>query len=208
MTWRLDSVIELHKEAPYTFCMPSEYVLNKLVVGDLVKLIFLSDQEHEEYCGERMWVEITNRSGNDLIGTLQNDPIYIKELVYGQEIKFTLEHICDTMYEDPSAINWGFYFDNKVIVSNDVLERNEFNFMIRGYPNEESDSDTGWSFFTGFEDEVYNNDLNNFQFISIGKILNIDDSIINLIDREPKCAFERNLETKEFYELKDYEWNE
>lgn len=36
----------------------------------------------------------------------------------------------------------------------------------------------------------------------------MDDSILAFIDREPQCAFERNLETKEFYEVFDYEWED
>ncbi|MCM3293159.1 DUF2185 domain-containing protein [Paenibacillus sp. MER 180] len=94
----------------------------------------------------------------------------------------------------------------KVVVTNDVLERNEFNFMARDFPNE--GSDTGWSFFTGYEEENDPDDIDNYQFISIGKVLNIDDSILSFINREPQCAFERNLETKEFYEVFDYEWEE
>lgn len=49
MTWYLDNVYELNKEAPYTFYLPSSEVLEKLKVGDLVKLIFVSKNE-EEVC--------------------------------------------------------------------------------------------------------------------------------------------------------------
>jgi len=208
MTWSLDSVVARHKEAPYTFYVPSEYVLNKIEIGELVKLIFLCGEEDTEYRGERMWVEIIHRSGDELIGTLRNEPVSIKDLVFGQEIHFKIEHICDTMHHDPSAVNWDYYFEKKVVVTNDVLERNEFNFMVRDFPNESSESDTGWSFFTGYEEENDPDDIDNYQFISIGKVLNIDDSILSFIDREPQCAFERNLETKEFYEVFDYEWEE
>lgn len=38
-------------------------------------------------------------------------------------------------------------------------------------------------------------------------MLNIDDSIISFIDKEPYCAFERNLASKTFYEVKDYDCN-
>ena len=39
MSWYLDNVYELNKESPYTFYVPGAEVLEKLKVGDLVKLI-------------------------------------------------------------------------------------------------------------------------------------------------------------------------
>ena len=42
MSWYLDNVYEINKEAPYTFYLPSSEVLEKLKIGDLVKLIFVS----------------------------------------------------------------------------------------------------------------------------------------------------------------------
>lgn len=204
MGWSLDSVYDRNKESPYTFYVPSRAVIDFLTVGDMVKLIFLSDEEHEDYCGERMWVEITQREGEAFVGTLANKPVYISSLQYGQEIRFTPEHICDTMYDDPESQAWDFYFDKKVIVSNDVLERREFNFLMRDNP--ENENDTGWIIFSGFEDDDDNDNSDNFQVISIGVILNIDDSILTFIHDKPLCAYERDFEKGIFVKVDDFDW--
>ena len=125
MSWYLDDVYELNKEAPYTFYLPSPEVLGKLKVGDLVKLIFVTkDEEEDGFHGERMWVEITEMNEGKLIGKLDNEP-YRLSLKIGDEISFGVENICDTEYDDPASSDWDFYFDTKVIVSNDVIEKED-----------------------------------------------------------------------------------
>ena len=66
---------------------------------------------------------------------------YFSNFRYGQEITFQTEHICDTEYDDPTSSEWDYYFDAKIIVSNDVLERKIL--TLRDNPKDEQDS--GWS---------------------------------------------------------------
>lgn len=205
MSWSLDIVYDRNKESPYTFYVPSKNVIDLLDVGDLVKLIFMSDEEHDDYCGERMWVEITEKNANYFKGILSNEPIYISDLKCGEEIVFSIEHICDTQYDDPEARKWDYYFDNKVVVSNDVLERRVFNFLIKDHP--EDLNDTGWTIFSGYEIDGYNENSDNFQYISLGVVLNIDDSILSFINDEPLCAYEREQNTGKFVEIQDYDWD-
>lgn len=127
----------------------------------------MSDQEDQEYSGERMWVEILQRKGDLFKGKLQNEPIYIDSIFLGDEINFNAEHICDTQITDPSSINGDFYFEKKVTVSNDVLKRSEFNFLLRDKPHNKAD--TGWVFFSGYEIDGYNQDSNNFNLSQLGK---------------------------------------
>lgn len=203
MSWQLDNVHKLNKEAPYTFYRPSEEVIEKLQVGDIVKLIFVSDQPSDDgFNGERMWVEITDRNGNNFTGTLDNEPFRLP-LKAGEVITFGAENICDTEYEDPHAEDINEYFDMLVTVSNDVLDRNEFNFMLRDHPHGENDS--GWSILSGYEEDDFLSSAENLQVISIGVILNIDDSILEFLQKPPLCAYERN-EEGEFHEIADYDW--
>uniref|UniRef100_UPI0013D7DF83 DUF2185 domain-containing protein n=2 Tax=Bacillus paranthracis TaxID=2026186 RepID=UPI0013D7DF83 len=109
-----------------------------------------------------------------------------------------------TEYDDPSSKDWDFYFDTKVIVSNDVLEKREFNFMLKEDSREKGDS--GWSILSGYESDDYVNNPKNFQIISIGVILNIDDSILKFLEEPPLCAYERNDEGR-FYKIEDYDWD-
>lgn len=203
MSWYLDSVYERNKDSPYTFYVPSKQVVDMLNIGDVVQLIF-AETENDGYIGERMWVEITLMQGKNFKGILTNDPLNLKELKYGQEITFQATHICDTEYDDPESSKWDYYFDSKIIVSNDVIERKEFNFMLRDNPKDEQDS--GWSVLSGYEDVEFLNNPDNLQYISIGIILNIDDSILSFIEEPPLCAYERNDDYL-FYKINDYDWN-
>ena len=180
LNWELDNVYERYNEAPYTFYIPSKQVIDILDVGGIVKLIFVSVAEDESYVGERMWVEITHRYGENFKGILTNEPYEFNTIKVGQEISFEAKHICDTEYEDPSSSNWDYYFDTKIIVSSDVLEKRESNFMLRDHPNNEQDS--GWTVLSDYEEDEFLNSSENFQCISIGAILNIDDSILSFIN--------------------------
>lgn len=48
MSWYLDNVYDLNKESPYTFYVPSSEVLDKLKVGDFVKLIFVTEKAEDD----------------------------------------------------------------------------------------------------------------------------------------------------------------
>lgn len=204
MDWYLDNVESLHKEAPYTFYIPSKEVLNQLKVDDYVKLIFTTQvAEADGYRGERMWVQITAINGNRFEGVLDNEPDRLP-ITPGTIVSFGMEHICQTEYEEPDGDKWDYYTDTFVIVSADVLEREEFHFMLRDEPNGEGDS--GWSFLSGYEDDEYLSDTDNFLVVSIGVVLNIDDSILPILHQPPLCAYERDEEGT-FQEIEDYDWD-
>lgn len=201
--WQLDNVYERNKESPYTFYKPSKAVTDKLKAGDLVKLVFFSDSDTAGYKGERMWVEITDRNKENFVGKLDNEPYHLKGLKLGQILHFGTEHICDTEYEDDDAAKMDYYFNTLVTVSNDVLERNEFNFLLKDKPNEPNDS--GWVIFSGYEEDEFTSNPNNFQIVALGVALNVDDSILAFINESPLCAYERN-EFGKFDRIHDYDW--
>ena len=203
MGWYLDNVYERGKEAPYTFYVPSREVIDELEVGDMVKLIFM--YEHGvEFEGERMWVEIQERTGDSFKGVLTNEPYEKGILELGQEVTFKVEHICDTEYEDPKAANLDVFFDTKVVVSSDVLDRKTFNFLLRDKPKDEHDS--GWTVMSGYEEDEDLADPECFQYVSIGVILNMDDSILAFWEEPALCAYEREEDGK-FYKIEDYDWD-
>ncbi|SCC51494.1 Protein of unknown function [Priestia flexa] len=72
--------------------------------------------------------------------------------------------------------------------------------MLRDEPHDESDS--GWSILRGYEDDDYLSDSENFQIVSIGVILNVDDSILDFIQQPPLCVYERNNEVRFYKKLK------
>ena len=93
--------------------------------------MYLKREEEDGFNGERMWVKITERNEKKFVGELSNEP-YRLDLKIGDKISFGIENICDTEYNDPASKDWDFYFDTKVIVSNDVLEKENLTLCLKG----------------------------------------------------------------------------
>ncbi|GIP49363.1 hypothetical protein J53TS2_29540 [Paenibacillus sp. J53TS2] len=201
----MEDATERNKKAPYTFYIPSKEVIEILKTGDQVKLLFASNEIDGDFEVERMWVEISERDGELFSGILVNTPASIKNLEMGHKIRFKREHISDTEYKDPEEEAWDYYFDSKVVVSKDVLKRNEYNFMLRDFPKGEGD--TGWAFSSGYENDEFLSNSENLQVISLGVILNIDDSILAILDDHPQCVYERDPETNMFRKIHDFDWD-
>jgi hypothetical protein len=188
MTFHLENVYKRKAESPYLVYVPSKKIIEQLTVGNFVKLTFLTIQDGE-YCGERMWVKITRRKGNHFVGTLVNEPCHLKNIYYGQEVSFGPEHICDTDHDNHDSIDIGCYFQTKEIISKDVLEKRKFNVIWREQPLSEDDS--GWNIISGYEGQHFLTNINNYQVVPLGAILEIDDSILNLLDDPPLSAYKR-----------------
>ena len=88
----LDSGVELNRQYPSTFVIPSKEEISQLRIGDLAKLIF-----REDTSVERMWVKISDISligdKNSFIGTLDNDPYGLETIKYGDTVIFSPEHV-------------------------------------------------------------------------------------------------------------------
>jgi hypothetical protein len=55
-------------------------LIEKLIIGDQVKLNFVTISDEGRHCSEEMWVVITKKRLNDFAGTLTEQPKKIKEL--------------------------------------------------------------------------------------------------------------------------------
>ncbi len=91
MNYKLENAEILNAENPNTFYIPSKVERESLKVGDLVKLIFVFDDE--ESMPERMWVEILSKEGEKYKGRLDNDPYTTKVIKYSDEVFFGSENI-------------------------------------------------------------------------------------------------------------------
>ena len=56
------------------------------------------------------------------------------------------------------------------------------------------DSDSGWRFFAGDEDEAYLNDANNFDIFSLNTICNYDENIIKYLSLPEGVKLKLNKE--------------
>ncbi len=96
---RLKSGVELNRSHPETFLIPSKEEKEEIQVGDHVKLMW----QVRGLPGERMWVAVTSRAGDEFSGRLMNDPIFVYA-TFDERIRFTADHIIDyDRREDPES---------------------------------------------------------------------------------------------------------
>ena len=75
----------------------SKEVIEPLEKGNKAKLIFKFKSDDPEFQNtEQLWVEILLVQNNKLLGQLEDDPKYIKDLKCGEIIEFEERHIIDT----------------------------------------------------------------------------------------------------------------
>lgn len=96
-SWSLEDAQKLAEEFPKTFSKPSKEVIAPLEKGNKVKLAFKFKNDDPEIPGtEQLWVEILLVQNNKLLGQLEDDPKYIKDLKCGEIIEFEERHIINT----------------------------------------------------------------------------------------------------------------
>ncbi len=202
-------------ESPYTFYLPSAEELAEVSPGVIVKLMFSAIPASEKYDAERMWVEVNERQGDQLIGTLDNDPSDIPGLTCGDAVEFELHHIIAVYWEDPNLkARFSSDFDNwfaRCFVDPAVLEgRARVGFLYREDPeHEEGDKypDTGWRIradvmeLSDAEYEAYDEIVP--EYVAIGSVLNRDDSILSVLGAPTGSRFVRDEKTGVFIEDDD-----
>lgn len=94
VTYQLDSGVKRLIEWPDTFQIPPRRVRESLKVGNIVKLIFLSDIEGFEFA-ERMWVEVTNVESKHYVGKLASEPVITDGIDFGSRVEFHADHVID-----------------------------------------------------------------------------------------------------------------
>ncbi len=196
-SWKLTDAEKLAQENKYTFYKPSKEITKKLSVGNLVKLTFKFDSSNSEHpSAERMWVEIIEINGEKFKGKLDNHPYYLHELYLGDEILFEHKHIIDHDLElsEPNLVDK--YYDRCFVTNKILYEEAPINYIYRETPMEKDENrdyvDTGWRVLTGDESEEYMDDSKNISLVSLGAVLSIDDSFIDLLESEVGSSFERN----------------
>ena len=195
--------------APYTYYLPSENELLAVAPGDVVQIIFESIPASEKWGAERMWVIVTAIDGEDMIGTLDNDPFDMPQLKHGDVVSFQRRHIIDIDWAKDRAVppppmperRW--YWD-RCFVDDQILEgRLKVEYLYREEPDPPRDGDkypdSGWRFrcdTRSLTDGEYENP--SFSYIAIGKVLNADDSWLHLIDAPVGSAYLRDWDTGAF----------
>ncbi len=200
LMFRLVDPRPLRDAAPYTFYLPSPAALDHAAQGDLVRLMFEAAGPEDDGHAERMWVQVTGRTGETLTGTLDNKPYDIPGLSLGDVLTLDVHHILDIEWADPAKApedpdpteQWLA----RCLVERAVIEgRAPVGFLFREVPETPEASpypDSGWCLRPHEEDigaEEYA--AEDIVYVAIGAVLNHDDTFINLLKSPPGTAFER-----------------
>lgn len=92
---KIESGLESHLKYPDSFEVPDDLAKADLRPGDRAKLMW----SVKRMPGERMWVTITERRGDRLVGTLDNWAIFAF-LHPDETVKFHVDDIIDCILED------------------------------------------------------------------------------------------------------------
>lgn len=105
MTYTLVNAREMHRKNPESFWAPSEMDTMLLGPGDHAKLCF-DPVGDEGAMSERMWVVITEKTGQHTYrGELANQPATMS-LEPGDPVEFLSEHIYDYVREQEADFEW------------------------------------------------------------------------------------------------------
>jgi len=92
---KLESGLERHRAHPVSFEIPDVRDKAAIRPGDRVKLMW----SVKRFPGERMWVTVTNRKGDRLVGILDNLPVFVY-MSPGEPVSFHIDDIVDCILED------------------------------------------------------------------------------------------------------------
>jgi hypothetical protein len=205
VSWHLEDADPRAQTARYTFYKPSRRVIEKLKPGNCCKLIFRfasSDLTHP--AAERMWVIIDEVNGGQFTGRLDNDPYYITDIKAGDAVDFGPEHIIDVDVEDDEPNLAKGFLDRRLVTKRIIDQGARVGFFVREEPLDDDINgykDSGWRFSAGDEDQAYLDAPCNCQFLSLGWVLNKDDSFLDLLSEPVGAAFVRDEKTGKFRRL-------
>lgn len=146
--WGLLDAQAQHHAFPDAFPIPSDQERQGLVVGDLVKLVFvLEDAPATGPNAERMWVEVLARRGAGYEGRLTNRPTVIPDLDEGTLLEFDHRHVAGIALRHHEV---AFAVDQHAVVTQRALARSvPPGWVTHDDPVDEIDS--GWTVCAGDE---------------------------------------------------------
>ncbi len=202
-TWTLDNADVLAAQYRYTFYKPSPAVIARLAPGDVVKLIFRFESSAPDApAAERMWVIVDEvLPQGHFKGRLDNQPRHITDLRLGDAVAFEAYHIVNTQLEDDQD-SLAERYALRCFVTRRVLDDGApVGYFYREEPDGEDDS--GWRITANDEDQAYMDDADNLAYVSLGVVLNLDDSFVGLLDEPAGAAFVRDPDTGGFLACED-----
>ncbi len=94
---KIESGVERNREYPETFWIPNDEDKRLIQPGNHVRLMWYVPRL--EIAGERMWVLVTHRRGDRLVGRLLNDPVCVFAS-YDDVVKFHIDDVIDISFPE------------------------------------------------------------------------------------------------------------
>lgn len=201
-TWQLENADLIAAGHRYTFYKPPPAIIQRIAVGEVVKLIFRFESDDPEApSAERMWVQVEEIGAQGCFkGRLDNVPQYIPDLKLGDPVDFQACHIINTEHDDDN--NLVERYIKRCFVTNRVLHDGaQIGCLYRETPDEEKDS--GWRITANDESDEYMDNAKNIAYVSLGAVLSKDDSIVMLLDSPVGSTFVRDAATGQFVPVAD-----
>ena len=196
-SWRLENEVARAAKHKYTFYTPSAEEIARIRTGENVKLIFHFDSDDPTAPeAERMWVVVDSIDGaGGFTGRLDNRPGWITDLKPGDFVAFRDVHIINTEHDRPDNIV-NRYMPRCYVTQRVLRDGARVCYLYRVEPD--NDKDSGWRLTAGDETLEYLNEQGNIAFVSLGAVLNLDDSFLTLIESPVGSAFARDPQTGQF----------
>lgn len=167
--FHLENAIEKNIEFPRTFLIPNQEEIEKLDIGNLVKLIFVMESPQKNGCrAEKMWTKITNKQNGVFTGVLDNEPYYLKSIKVGDIITFKAENIAG-IYVGEASFNEKLF----AIITQKALIKRQINWVVRT-DDLDNEQDSGWQLFYGDESDEYLKDNRNAKIISLEQVISFE----------------------------------
>lgn len=201
-TWQLENADLIAAGNKYTFYKPPPAIIQRIAVGEVVKLIFRFESDDPEApSAERMWVQVEEIGAQGCFkGRLDNVPQYIPDLKLGDPVDFQACHIINTEHDDDDNLVQRYI--KRCFVTNRVLHDGaQIGYLYRETPDEEKDS--GWRITANDESDEYMDNAKNIAYVSLGAVLSKDDSIVMLLDSPVGSTFVRDAATGQFVPVAD-----
>jgi hypothetical protein len=119
-------------------------------------------------------------------------------LKVGDVIAFRDIHIISTEHDDPNNLVEK-YFARCFVTKRVLRDGQRVGYMYR--EEADNDEDSGWRITAGDESEEYMEDAGNISLVSLGAVLNRDDSILALLDSPAGTRLERQSGSDEFVRI-------
>jgi hypothetical protein len=196
-SWYLKDAAQIAAAHPYTFYKPSAVAIALCRPGNFVQLIFAFKSPYPQGPeAERMWVRIARIKNGRFRGKLANDPVFIADLKRGDVVDFDSRHIIDKDFEDPVPDPTAPY-QRRCFVTQRVLKGGaRVGCLFRRPP--ELPNDSGWCILAGDESDAGLVDPKNGAYVTLGAVLQRDDSFRDLLQTPAPCAYTRDRESGGF----------